>query len=194
VFPRTRIITCSVFKPAFEYLEVEKRYPQVRTTFLPSNLHLKPFQLKQNILEEVTTAKRTGEKIICVYGDCFPGIEDFCRKQGITKAVGFHCFEMLLGRERYRRIVNEEAGTYFVEKDLIQNFESYCMEPLELFDETMRKLFFERYQRVVYVRQPTDPDLVRMASELAEFLHLALEVRDADYTYLEKVIGDLIYV
>lgn len=191
VLPNTRIIACSVFKPALDFLGIEQRYPEVCITFLPSNLHLKPVELKQKLLEEVISAKRRGERIVCVYGDCFPGIEDFCTNQGITKAAGFHCFEMLLGSEKYQRTMNEEAGTYFVEKDLIQNFHSYCMEPLELFDETMRKLFFERYQRIVYVRQPTDPDLGRTVAELAEFLHLALEVKDADYTHLERVIGEL---
>ena len=193
MLPKTRIVACAVFKPALEFLRIEERYPRVRITYLPSHLHLKPLKLKQMLSREVTLAKQRGEKIICVYGDCFPGIKDFCNKEGIIKAPGSHCFEMLLGSEKYHRMINEQAGTYFVEKDLLQNFGSYCIEPLELFDEEMRRMFFEHYRKMVYVRQPTDPDLVVGASKLAEFLQLALEVKDADYTCLEKVIGDLIY-
>lgn len=192
VLPPTCIIACSVFKPALEYLGIEEKYPQVCTTFLPSNLHLQPTELKENLLREIKAAKRRYKRTVCLYGDCFPGIEGFCKNQGTIKVPGLHCFEMLLGGERYQRIIAEVAGTYFLERELIQNFRLYCLEPLELFDEEMRKWFFECYQRVVYVRQPTDPDLVLRASQLAEFLHLTLEIRDADYTYLNRVITGLI--
>jgi hypothetical protein len=83
-------------------------------------------------------------------------------------------------------------GTYFLERELILNFAEYCSEPLELHDEEMRKSFFEHYERIVYVRQPSDPDLVSRARELAELLHLTLEIRDADYRHFDKILTDLI--
>lgn len=88
--------------------------------------------------------------------------------------------------------MNETAGTYFLERDLILNFEEYCIEPLELHDEEMRKYCFEHYQRVLYVRQPRDPDLVSRAGKLAEFLQLSLEIRDADYSHLGRELVRLI--
>jgi hypothetical protein len=99
---------------------------------------------------------------------------------------------MLLGSEQYENIINEMPGTYFLERELILNFAEYCSEPLELHDKEMRRLYFERYERLLYVRQPSDPDLVSRARELAEFLHLALEIRDADYRHFDKILTDLI--
>jgi hypothetical protein len=109
----------------------------------------------------------------------------------VTKVPGLHCFETLLGSKQYEKIMNEMPGTYFLERDLILNFEEYCLEPLELHDEEMRKTFFEHYERTVYVRQPADPDLLSKANELATFLQLSLEIWDADYSHLKKVVNDL---
>ena len=66
------------------------------------------------------------------------------------------------------------------------------MRPLELHDDEMRKRCFERYHRLLYVRQPSDPDLVPQASKLAKFLELSLDISDADYSHLERKLTELI--
>jgi len=100
---------------------------------------------------------------------------------------------MLLGSDKYDQIMAETAGTYFLEKELIINFREYCLEPLELYDSEIRKSFFKHYKKVMYVRQPSDPDLKAEAGKLAGFLNLSLEIIDADYTHLEKRLIHLIH-
>ncbi|MFC1964982.1 DUF1638 domain-containing protein [Chloroflexota bacterium] len=188
----TRIIACGVFKPAVEYLQLESRYPNLRLTYLPSKLHLRPQELKERLLQEIVEAKKRNERIICLYGECFPDISDFCNQHEILRVPGAYCYEMLLGAERFKQIIDETAGTYFLEEDLIINFEEYCMRPLELEDEEIRKQCFEHYRRLLYVRQPSDPDLLTKASDLANFLEVSLEIRDADYSHLEKSLIELL--
>lgn len=190
--PPTRVIACGVFRPVLEHLRVEERYPDLRSSYLPSNLHLRPQDLRRQLSETITSARERKESILCLYGTCFPDIEDFCRHQGVTKVPGLHCFEMLLGSKHYENIINEMPGTYFLERDLILNFEEYCLKPLELHDEEMRKSFFEHYERIVYLRQPSDPDLLSKANELATFLQLSLKIWDADYSHLEQILTDLL--
>ncbi|MFC2062821.1 DUF1638 domain-containing protein [Chloroflexota bacterium] len=188
----TRIIACAVFRPAVENLQMERRYPGLRLTYLPSKLHLRPQELKDRLSREVTAAKERGERIICLYGICFPDIDDFCREQEVLKVPGHYCYEMLLGSERFEQLIKEMAGTYFAERDLIVNFEEYCVRPLELHDAEMRDYCFRQYRRLLYVRQPSDPDLVPKASEVADFIGLSLDIRDVDYSHLEKrLIGFL---
>ena len=90
------------------------------------------------------------------------------------------------------KIMDESAKTYFLEKDLILNFEEYCVNPLELHDEEMKKLFFKNYERLVYVRQPSDPDLMPTVNSIADFLRLSIIVHDADYSNFEKKLITLI--
>jgi hypothetical protein len=190
--PSTILIACGVFKPALEHLRLEQKYPRLHSHYLPSNLHLKPQDLRKQLSETINLAKQRNERILCLYGTCFPEIEDFCKHQGVTKVPGFHCFETLLGSEQYQNIINEMPGTYFLERDLILNFEEYCLEPLELRDEAMKRSYFKHYQRMIYLRQPSDPDLLFKANELATFLQLSLEIRDADYSHLEQLLTDLL--
>ena len=187
-----RIIACGVFKSALEYLRPENRYPNLRLTYLPSNLHLRPEELSKYLRKEITLAKRRKERIICLYGDCFPSISDYCQRRGVVKVPGPHCWEMFLGSERFGRIIEEAAGTYFLEKELILNFERNCVEPLELYDKEMRNSCFKNYERLLYVRQPSDPNLMSKVTKLAKFLELSLEIMDADYSHLEKRLTELI--
>ena len=188
----TRIIACAVFKPALDYLRLENRYPDLRLTYLPANLHLRPQDLKDRLLKEIFSAQERGERVICLYGECFPGISELCEQHGVIKVPGHYCYEMLLGTERFQQFVDEMAGTYFLEKELIVNFKQYCITPLELHDEEMRKICFEHYRRLLYVRQPSDLNLVTKASEVAKFLELSLDISDADYSHLEKKLIELI--
>ncbi len=187
-----RIIACTVFKPAIEALQLERIYPNLCLTYLPSNLHLRPQELKERMLTEIKVAQKRNERVICLYGDCFPSIEDFCQEYGVAKVPGHYCYEMLLGSKRFRQLLNKTAETYFAERELIQNFEEYCVIPLELHDEEMKGYCFNQYRRLLYVRQPSDPNLVARAGEVADFLGLSLDISDTDYSYLEKSLVRLL--
>jgi len=187
-----RILACRVFKPALEHLRLESEYSNIRLTYLPPNLHLRPQDLGKYLRREVAAAERRNERIICLYGDCFPGISDYCQRHRASRVPGPYCWEMFLGSERFSRLLEENAGTYFLEKELILNFKAYCIEPLELYDEEMREQCFKHYRRLLDVRQPSDPDLIAEASEIAEFLGLSLEVQDADYSHLVKRLSGLL--
>jgi len=188
-----RLIACGVFRPALKFLRLEEKYPQLRITFLPSKLHLYPRTLKKNLLREIVTARKQNERPLLLYGYCFPGIEEICTQNCADKVPGLHCYEMLLGSDRYDQIMAKTAGTYFLERELIVNFKDYCLDPLELYDNEIRKSFFKHYKKVIYVRQLSDPDLEAEANELAGFLNLSLEIIDADYTHLEKRLIHLIH-
>ena len=188
----TRIIACAVFRPVITHLELENRFLHLRVTYLPSNLHMNTHKLRSYVLRRIARARREGERVICLYGDCFPDIEAVCQQRHVVKVPGPHCYEMLLGSNRFNQLISQTAGTFFLEKDLILGFDEFCLRPLELYDREMRKCCFEHYQRFLYVRQPLDPDLKYQAAELAEFLELSLEVADADYSHLEQILTGLI--
>ena len=188
----TRIIACGVFKPVMEHIAIYEKNPNIKITYLPSVLHLRPPDLKNFLVKEINAAQKRDEEVICLYGWCFPDIEEICKQHNVTKVPGTYCYEMFLGPDRFNQIMNETAGSYFMEKDLITNFEQHCKIPLELHDETMRRYCFEHYTKLVYVRQPADPDLTTQVDEIADLLELVPDIRDADYSYLENKLIELI--
>ena len=187
-----RLIACGVFKPAFEYLDLICRYPGLLITYLPANLHLKPEMLKIALQRAVEEALGCGERPLIVYGDCFIGIDAFCRQHGIAKISGQNCYEMLLGNLLFESILTEITGTFFVEQELLLNFDTYCSEPLELTDDDLKKIYFEHYRRLLYVRQPNDPELTEQANIIADFLNLTLDIQDTDYSYFSKRLRALL--
>ncbi len=190
----TRIIACAVFKPALEHLQLTRRYPQLSVTYLPSRLHNLPLQLERRLLKEVLSWRKRGERIVCLYGECFPEMNDFCKRLGLARVTGIHCDEILLGRERFQEIIREVTGTYFLERDLIVNFGKYCRRPLELDDVEIREALFRHYQRLLYLRQPSDPDLMPKARRISDFLGLRLETANVDYSFLESQIIQLMFL
>lgn len=192
--PIIRIIACEVFRPVLEHLKLDERHPGLRTTYLPANLHMGPRRLREYIRRRIRSSQeKRNEEIICLYGDCFPGIDGFCAHYRIRKVPGAHCYEMLLGSNTFRQLIEDNAGTFFAEKELITHFDDFCVTPLELNDEEMRRECFRHYRKLLYVRQPTDPDLTFRAGEQASFLGLSLDVRDADYSDLETKLETLIW-
>ncbi len=187
-----RIISCGVFRPVLEYLKLGERFPVLNVSYLPSNLHNSPYELENYLLKEIAISQLRNERIICLYGECFPDIDILCSQNGVVKIEGHHCYDLLLGRGKFREIMDESAKTYFLEKDLILNFEEYCAKPLELHDDELKKLFFKNYERLVYVRQPSDPDLMPAINNIADFLGLSIIVHDADYSNFEKALIALI--
>ena len=191
--PRVTVVACGVFKPALKALRARLRVPRLKLKFLPSSLHLQPARLQEALITTLDTARLRRGHVVCLYGDCFAGLEDYCKEQRVNKVPGTHCYEMLLGTERFRKLIDEHAGTYFLEADLIRHFKRCCAIPLELNDEEIRKMLFQHYKRLVYIRQPVDGKLVARAERLARFLELSLQVEDADYSHLERELSRIIY-
>lgn len=180
-----RIIACGVFRDALRQIEPQRFHRDVVITYVTPFLHNHPQKLKQEILYQIHLARKAGDEILCLYGRCYPELDDHLHAMGIPRISGEHCYEILLGSRRFHAIIDEEAGTYFIEKDLILNFPEYCMQPLELDDPLMRESYFKYYKRLAYIRQPLDPDTVMpKVREISHFLKLKPMMIDADYSEL----------
>lgn len=140
--------------------------------------------LKNHLLTAIQEAKQAGESVRCLYGNCFPGIDECLRSSGVDRIRCAHCYEIFLGHRRYQRLMNECPGSFFVEKKLLLDFDDLCRRPLELDDPEMREIIFAHYSQVVYIRQARDPQLTDQAQFVADLLGLRLTIVDADYTEL----------
>ena len=185
------IIACSVFKDAITYLADWIADRPFTFRYLPSNLHLYPQNLKTQLLQSIQETKVAHSCMGCLYGQCFDTIDQDLLPARVLRIPCCHCYEILLGSRRYHDIIAEEAGTFFVEKELLLDFDRLCRIPLELDDSDLRELYFKHYHRLVYIRQPLDPDLSDQIHSVVELLKLELMVKDADYTELKGFLGQL---
>jgi Protein of unknown function (DUF1638) len=186
------IIACGVFRDALRQIRPQHFHQNVSITYITPVSHNYPERLKEEILHQIHLAQKAGDKILCLYGRCYPALDDHLNEMGIPRVPGEHCYEILLGSRRFHAIIDEEAGTYFVEKELILNFSEYCIQPLELDDPMMRESFFQHYKRLVYIRQSFDSDsIIPSFHDISQFLDLTPLVIDADYSELKTNLIEL---
>jgi hypothetical protein len=186
-----QIIACSVFKDALVYLSDRMQACPFCFTYLPSYLHLTPNALKERLSTLIQQIKTPRKRVGCLYGDCYANIDRHLGQIGVIRMPYIHCYEMFIGKKRYQQIISDQPGTFFVEKEVLLDFESLCRIPMELDDPEMRRLFFKHYQQVIYIRQPLDPDLAGKADDIANLLELKLKIIDADYTELSDFLEKL---
>lgn len=177
------IIACEVFRSALQYLGVDRQDTPNDIIYLPSHLHLYPDRMKQRMLQCLSDPPPK-PCVGCLYGRCFPDIDDVLGAWDIERISCGHCYEILLGRAVYETLMTEQPGRFFLEKAVIENFDKLCRIPLELDDPMMREWYFEHYRQIVYIRQPRDHDLINEVHDIAELLGLDYTVRDADYSDL----------
>lgn len=177
------IMACEVFRSALRYLGVDRRDAPNEIIYLPSHLHLYPDRIKQRMLQCLSDPPPK-PCVGCLYGRCFPDIDNVLGAWNIERIPCGHCYEILLGRAAYETLMAEQPGSFFIEKAVIENFDKLCRIPLELDDPMMREWYFEHYRQIVYIRQPRDHDLINEVHDIAELLGLDYTVRDADYTDL----------
>lgn len=188
----SHLIACEAFQDALSWLKLGQRFPAVKTRFLPAFLHINPRELKRRLRAEIRRLSEKKSTAYCLYGQCFPDIDETLGKMGVPRLPCGHCYETLLGGDRYRGVVEEEPGSFFMEKELLVNFDKYCWLPLEFDDPQMRAWYFEHYRQIVYIRQPLDPDLLPHARDIAERLDLPLRIIEADYRELDKHLTDFL--
>lgn len=182
-----RIIACGVFRDALENMASERFFADVAITYIAPVLHNYPQRLKKELLHQIRLAKQQGDEILCLYGKCFPDLDHCLYGLNVPRVPGDHCYEILLGSRRFRAIIDEQAGTYFVEKELILNFFDYCIQPLELNDPLLREAYFKHYKRLAYIRQPFDSaSVMSKFHDISQFLNLFQMVTDADYASLKN--------
>jgi hypothetical protein len=185
------IIACDVYRSALRFTGVDAPDGNFAIVYLPAHLHLRPDQLRREMVlclnSEIGRRPCSG----CLYGQCFPDIDSVLGVRRIERIACGHCYEILLGRGVYNALITEQPGTFFLEKTLLEDFDNLCRAPLELDDPEMRQLYFEHYRQVVYIRQPSDCNLIAKARAIAEMLGLAFVVADADYTDLLTFLNHL---
>lgn len=178
------IIACDVFRSALLYLGVDRPDAPHTIIYLPAHLHLYPDHLEQKLLQCLESDERTKSCAGCLYGKCFSDIDAVLNARAIERIDCGHCYEILLGRDVHNEVIRDRPGTFFLEKTVIEDFDSLCRTPLELDDPQMRSWYFEHHRQVVYIRQPLDPDLIGDVRRIAKLLSLDYKVMDADYTDL----------
>lgn len=138
-------LACSILRPEIEGVMAELRQEgyDVEVTYLDSALHMRPRKLEEVLSEQLAP----GDMIL--FGDCSAGMTEFERAGHVRVAVP-NCMEWLLGRERYRCLMEE--GAFFVQREWAERWQAIFQEELGLKDgELAREFFTGMHKMLVYL-------------------------------------------
>lgn len=162
---------------------------------LSAYLHLYPNRIVTELEAKLRDLRPRYDRLVVVYGDCGTAgrLDPVLDELGATRVPGPHCYEMFAGSEAFDRVVDERPGTFFLTDWLVRHFERAVIRGLGL-DRypDLRTMLFANYQALLYLRQVPNPRLAEKAAEIAAYLELPLEIRDAGLGELETRLAELV--
>lgn len=189
------MIACGALAQHVSEIAARRGWP-VDVHPLPPLLHNHP----ERIAPEVETLARELSKryatIAVGYADCgsYGTLDEVCRRLGIRRLAGSHCYDLFAGAERIRRLHNAEPGTYLLTDFLVRSFRRTILAELGLDRHPeLREDYFRHYRRVVWLAQRPTPELRREAQAAADALGLPLRTVEVGDENLERELAQLIH-
>ncbi len=157
---------------------------------VPALLHNTPDRIPAAVGKRIRDARDAYpfERVLVVYGDCGTGgmLDSTLADLDVERIAGPHCYEQYAGNAAFDDMMDDTLGTFFLTDYLVQSFDHLVVEGLGLnrYPE-LREMYFEHYERVVYLQQRQDANLEAQARAAAEALDLPLEIKFTGYGALE---------
>lgn len=163
---------------------------------LPPLLHNHPERIAPAVEELLEQLEDTYEHVGIAYADCgtYGALDEVCRRRGLPRLGGQHCYDVYAGAQQIRHIMQEEPGTYLLTDFLVKGFHRMVIVELGLdrFPD-LRDDYFGNYRQVVWLAtRPHDLDLRMAAQEAAEALGLPLTITPVGRTGLAAEVEALL--
>lgn len=117
--------------------------------FLDSMLHMDPPLLEATLTTALKEKSDDPGTLVLVYGDCSAHMLDLVRRFRVGRVHIINCAQLLLGRERYRKLMREEA--FLVLPEWAGRWEHIVKSELGLNEEVARGLMGENRSVLVYL-------------------------------------------
>ena len=162
---------------------------------LPAGLHNRPDRIAPAVADLAATLQARGLRVVVGYADCgsYGALDEVCRRLGISRLRGLHCYDVLGGASRVRALLARQPGTYLLTDYLVASFERTVVGGLgldrhpELWPD-----YFGHYRRIVWLASDRDPELTRRAASIAARFGLPLRIIDVGVAGLENELARLV--
>ncbi len=161
---------------------------------LPATLHNRPERIAGAVQAAIRAARAEFESIFVAYADCGTGgaLDRVLAEEGVGRLPGAHCYAFYSGVERFAAGWDADCRSFFLTDFLARQFQTLVIEPLGLDRHPeLRDAYFRNYEKVVYLAQTRDAELLAMARSAAARLELAFAHRYVGYGELGAAIAAL---
>ena len=182
------IIACGALAREIQQLIDINGWTDVDVQCLPANLHNRPDQIPDRVLDKVQSNRDRYAHIFVAYADCGTGglLDSALEALGVERLEGAHCYQFYAGSEVFEQLHDAEPGTFYLTDFLVRHFDRLIIDELGLDRHPeLRETFFRNYSRLLYLSQAETPELVTKARRAADRLGLKFEHRPTGFGQLE---------
>ncbi|NQU60597.1 MAG: DUF1638 domain-containing protein [Rhodospirillales bacterium] len=182
--PSTLVICCGAIANEIVTIIHENGWDHMKVECLPAKLHNEPSALPEGVRAKIRAGRARGDEVVVLYSDCGTGggMAKVLEEEGVENIGGAHCYEVFAGSERFKQLMNDEPGSFFLTDFLARAFDKLVFKGLGLdrFPQ-LRDTYFGKYRKMVYLVQRENPDTLAHAQAAAASIGLELEVRHTGY-------------
>lgn len=174
-------LTCGVVRAEMEELQ-RRGMIEGELLFLDSMLHMDPQQLEVTL---TATLQRTGAPdgcLVLVYGDCSSRMLNLVRRFRVGRVNAINCAQLLVGRDRYRELMHDEA--FLVLPEWALRWEHIMKTELGLTTAVARDLMAENRGVLVYLDTGLVPVPEAQMADFASYTGLPWRVEEVSLDYM----------
>jgi hypothetical protein len=188
------VIACGALGGLVRQIAADRGWP-VEVHPLPAGLHNRPALIAPAAERLALELLAHGRRVALAYADCgsYGGLDDLCRRLGLRRLGGLHCYDVLGGAARVRALLRREPGTYLLTDYLVKTFDRTVVAGLgldrhpELWPD-----YFGHYRQVTWLAQERDHELEARAAAIARRFGLPLRIIDTGTTAIERELERLV--
>jgi len=183
------VIACGALVREITALKESYGWDHLQLKCIDAKLHMRPALIPGRLQEMIRKYKDQFDEIFVAYADCGTcgDIDKVLGEEGVQRLPGAHCYEFFAGSARFAEMSAAEPGTFYLTDFLAQHFDQFVTKPLKF--EThpeLREMYFGNYQRLIYLSQREDPQLLAAAKAAADKLELQFEHVHVGYGELQS--------
>jgi hypothetical protein len=156
--------------------------------FLNSMLHMDPPQLETRLTEALCQRQGNSGCLVLVYGDCAAHMLDIASRFRVGRVNVINCAQLLVGRERYRQLMREEA--FLVLPEWARRWEHIIKNELGLNRSVAHDLMGENRGVLVYLDTGLIPVPEQQLHQFAEYTGLPWRVEEVTLDTMLQTLLD----
>ena len=167
-------------------------FEHIAVTCLPAILHNEPSKIVPAMEKAIHAARVAGfGHVFCGYADCGTGgeLDRLLTRENVSRLPGAHCYQFFSGSEAFAANSERDMRAFYLTDFLARHFDGLTWRPLGL-DRHPELLadYFGAYEKLVFLSQTDDADLLARAKNIAKRLGLDFDHRKTGYGDLSRAL------
>ena len=189
---KSLVIACGALANELYTIKAMNKWEHYDVQCLDAKLHNRPDLITPKLAEVITKKGRSYSQILIGYADCGTNgaIDSLIEADArLERLSGPHCFSFFIGEKEYKRLSEQEPGTFWLTDFLVRHFDSMVIKTLGLDKHPeLRDVYFSNYTTATYLSQISEEKLLHSAKKCSDKLGLEFRHIHTEFGAFEQAL------